>query len=662
MNDPHPFHSAVRGFVALAFALASLAGSASAATLTVTTTADSGPGSLRAQIAAAASGDFLVFVSGLSGQTITLTSGQLSVSQNLTIDGSALAIPVTISGNHTSRVFSIPSGASVTLSHLGIIDGAPGGGDGGGILSFGTLTLTACAVSGNSAYKGGAILNGGALILTACTLSGNSAYEGAYSAGGLHNFGTATLTACTLSGNSSHYSGGILNYGALTLAACTLSGNSAESGGGILNGGKATLSACTLSSNSATHGGGIYNTWGTLALSACTLSGNSATNYGGGIYSSSPDGDTLTLTACTVSGNSATYGAGGIFNQGLLTLGSTIIAGNSANSGQQKNLYHDSGVFASQGFNLSDDWGTLTPTATDLTRTVIALKLGTLADNGGPTQTHALLAGSAAIDSGDPTLLAGTDQRGASRPQGARADIGAFEYDVTTPTLLSISLTSNNAIPTRAKIGDRLTLAFTSSETIQSPTVTLAGHSATVTGSGTVWTATTTMTVGTPQGAATLSIAFADFAGHAGSPATATTDGSSVTIGSTTYTTWTAANFTAAELATPAISGEYADPDGAGITNLVRYALDLPARGPVAATTTAAFDGGTTPATLSLSFTIRAEADDLLYEVQSSQDLVTWELVAPYCANGTKRTELASVPVPAGATRFFLRLRVTQLP
>ena len=657
----------LRSFASLAVASATFIGAASAATLTVTTTADSGAGSLRQTLAGAAAGDTLVFASSLSGQTITLTSGQLTVSQTQTIDGNALASPVTISGNHTSRVFSIPSGTTVTLLHLSIIDGAPAGDDGGGILNDGTLTLVACTLSDNSAYKGGGIHNGGTLTLTACTLSDNAAYEGEYSAGGIHNFGTATLTACTLSGNSSHYSGGILNYGTLTLTACTLSDNSADCGGGILNGGTLTLTACTLSGNAATYGGGIYNTWGTLTLTACTLSGNTATYYGGGIYSSSPDDYTIALSACTVSGNSATYGAGGIFNQGTLTLRSSIVAGNLANSGEQKNLYHYSGVFTSQGYNVSDDWGTLAPTTTDLTITIAALKLGALADNGGPTQTRALLAGSAAIDSGDPSILAGTDQRGASRPQGGRADIGSFEYDITTPTLSSISLTSSNATPTLAKIGDTLTLTFTSSETIQTPTVTLAGQAATVAGSGANWTATTTVTAGTPQGAATLSIAFADFAGHAGPSGTATTDGTSVTIGSTTYATWAAASFTTAELADPAISDDSADPDGSGITNLMRYALDLPARGPVSATTTAAFDGATMPATLSLSFTIRASADDLLYEVLSSQDLVNWgpalaDSKSIYTANGTKRTELTSVAAPAGAKRFFLRLRVRQVP
>jgi uncharacterized delta-60 repeat protein len=129
-----------------------------------------------------------------------------------------------------------------------------------------------------------------------------------------------------------------------------------------------------------------------------------------------------------------------------------------------------------------------------------------------------------------------------------------------------------------------------------------------------------------------------------------------------TYADWASSGFTAAELTNPAISGANADPDGAGLTNLLRYALDLPARGPVSATTSTAFDGTTTPATLALSFTVRANADDLLYEVQSSPDLAAWTDAASYTASGTKRTELASVPVPTGAKRFFLRLRVAQIP
>ncbi len=128
------------------------------------------------------------------------------------------------------------------------------------------------------------------------------------------------------------------------------------------------------------------------------------------------------------------------------------------------------------------------------------------------------------------------------------------------------------------------------------------------------------------------------------------------------FTKWASANFTAAELANSAISGATSDPDGAGISNLMRYALDLPARGPVATPLSTTFNTAANPMTGTLAFPIRASAGNLSYEVQTSPDLVTWTTAGTYTANGTKRTALASVSVTTGSTRFFLRLRVTQLP
>ncbi len=122
-----------------------------------------------------------------------------------------------------------------------------------------------------------------------------------------------------------------------------------------------------------------------------------------------------------------------------------------------------------------------------------------------------------------------------------------------------------------------------------------------------------------------------------------------------TYSTWAAAAFSATDLLNPAISGANADPDGAGLTNLMRYALDLSPRGPVSSPASVTITA-TTPATVAVP--IRAVASDIRYEVQSSTDLVAWTTVATYTANGTKRTEIATVAVPTGAARYFLRLAI----
>ena len=119
-------------------------------TLTVTTTADSGPGSLRAEIAAAASGDTIVFAPSLDGQTITLTSGELLLNQNLTIQGPGAA-QLAISGNQLSRVFEVAANMQVTLAGLTILNGNVGVEvAGGGIYNNGgTVALRHTAVTGN---------------------------------------------------------------------------------------------------------------------------------------------------------------------------------------------------------------------------------------------------------------------------------------------------------------------------------------------------------------------------------------------------------------------------------------------------------------------------------------------------------------------------------
>ena len=125
-----------------------------------------------------------------------------------------------------------------------------------------------------------------------------------------------------------------------------------------------------------------------------------------------------------------------------------------------------------------------------------------------------------------------------------------------------------------------------------------------------------------------------------------------------TYADWAASAFNSTELADPAISGESADPDGAGIANLMRYAFDLPARGPANVATTTTFDGSTTPATITLSFTPRAQADDILYSIEASEDLVHWSRQAAY-QTFMGPTELPiTLDVPAGAKRYFLRVEI----
>jgi hypothetical protein len=171
-------------------------------TLTVTNLSDNNIGAtLRNEIATAKSGDTIIFAKGLSG-AIGLYEGELFINKNLDIEGpgaNKLAI-----GYGASRVFEVAAGAQVTLSGLTIEggNGRYGGYDpsltdglGGGILNWGTLVVSSCALSSNSNSArpdslGGAVYNAGILTLDNSTVTNNTADSG----GGIYNDAGGTLT------------------------------------------------------------------------------------------------------------------------------------------------------------------------------------------------------------------------------------------------------------------------------------------------------------------------------------------------------------------------------------------------------------------------------------------------------------------------------------
>ncbi len=218
-------------------------------TLKVTNLGDSAlvKGSLRYEIAAAQSGDTIVID---KGGTLRLSSGNelLIFGKDLTIQGPG-ADKLTITRdpyNGRSRIFEVHS-ATVTLTGLTI---SKGGGN-------------ASAYYGdNYDGYGGAILNlYGTLTISGCILTGNSAYQ---SGGGIYNAGTLTVSNCNLSNNSAPKLAG---YGV---------------GGGIYNVGWLTVSGCIFSGNSASRGAGIYNDYSAiLTVNGSTLSGNSSANSAG---------------------------------------------------------------------------------------------------------------------------------------------------------------------------------------------------------------------------------------------------------------------------------------------------------------------------------------------------------------------------------------------
>jgi CSLREA domain-containing protein len=382
------------------------------ATFTVINNSDSGAGSLRQAIidANATVADDIIdfnFATGTSPYTITLAAALPSIETTstagtLTITG-LRASSLTIDANQGNfSIFTINTGSNLSVS---------------GVTVTGANTLG----------SGGAFKNNGTLTVTNSTLSGNSASN---NGGGILNHGSATLNIfnSTISGNiSSFYGGGIFNS----------------------TGGTLTVSNSTFDNNTGRYGGGISNQ-GTLTISNSTLSGNIATMYSGGIYNQG----TGSVINCTFSGNSAVTG-GGIYNSNTLNIANTIIA-NSTSGGDYAGGGTVNVTSPSTAANNLVSQGTFSWATT---KTSAEINLGTLANNGGPTQTLALLTGSVAIGAGDATIsnaapVNGLDQRGINR---TTSDIGAYSFGIQVNT----NADTVDSDPTVTSLREAITLANT---------------------------------------------------------------------------------------------------------------------------------------------------------------------------------------------------------
>jgi predicted outer membrane repeat protein len=362
------FFSNLNPLALCAIALLTVALSAHATTLTVTNTDDNGTGSLRDTLAAATDGDTITFA--VTG-SIVLTSGELLVEKSITISGPG-SDNLAVDGNASSRVFHIAPDQTVSITGLTITNGMTDE-DGGGIYNdHGSLALSACAITGNSAGNGGGIYSDGFggtadLMIDSSTINGNLATARLAAGGGIYNDqAMVTLNDCTIAGNFAIYGGAIHNDGengaaTLEITNCTIKNNTATIiGGGIDNDSvegstSVTIQAGTLSGNSARIGGGIYNdgfdkqSHARLTISNSILNGNSA-DVGGCIYNDSYIGDaSLTINDSDLSDNSAANRGGCIYNEmaqgiGILTLNNTSFSGNSAGDSGGA-IYNDQGVF-----------------------------------------------------------------------------------------------------------------------------------------------------------------------------------------------------------------------------------------------------------------------------------------------------------------------------
>ena len=417
--------------------------------------------------------------------TITLVGSQLpAITSNITINGRGVANTIlqanAAPNTATYRVLEISATGNLTLDGVtvrhGRCDGScnTDGNNGGGIYNAGTATISNSSISNNRAfsYGGGMYNRNSNSTLTNVTFSGNSAnYRGGgmynnagsptltnvtfsansvlLSGGGMYNSNSnPTLTNVTFSGNSAGFDdgGGMYNSNSNpTLTNVTFSGNSATSGdgGGMYNynSSSPTLTNVTFSANSAYFGGGgMYNYYNSSpTLMNVTFSANSANN-GGGMYNSD---SSPTLTNVTISGNSAGVNGGGMYNYSSSPTLTNVIIANSTGGGDCYN--NSSALNAASANNLIEGTGANACGLTNGTNGNIIGQdpmLGALANNGGFTQTHALQAGSPAIDAGTNTGCPADDQRGVFRPINVTCDIGAYEYssDSAFPTVVTTNL------------------------------------------------------------------------------------------------------------------------------------------------------------------------------------------------------------------------------
>ena len=357
--------------------------------VTVTTADDTGPGSLRQLLAGLPLGGTVSFAPELAGQTIVLFSGPLVLSKNVSIDGAA-APGLTLSGNGADRVFIVNSGVTASVSHLTVADGF-GFDLAGGILNNGSLVLDHCTVRNNRVgavsndfWKGGGGVysgDGSTLVLRDTVVRDNLTQL--VDGGGVYAFFNAqvTIERSTISGNvAGNVGGGIRSLGQVTVVNSTLSGNTAT----------------------AWFGGAVFHTDGAMSLVNATVTGNVSNPSGPAalfVGTFTAAGASLSLANSVVAHNQDTGCMVGAFGGGAVSL-------------------------TSGGHNVFTD-ATCAPIATD--QVVASALLGPLGDNGGPTPTHALLAGSPAIDTADAALCPATDQRGVARPQGPVCDAGAVE-------------------------------------------------------------------------------------------------------------------------------------------------------------------------------------------------------------------------------------------
>jgi hypothetical protein len=478
-----------------------LSAAAQAATLTVNSLADPGAAGICALRDAIAAANTMTATNGCPAGdgndtiqfsvtgTILLASILPEVTDSqLTINGPA-SPGVTIDGGGKVQVMQIASGVTLNLYNVTIAHGSGEPSAAGGLVNQGTLIITKSAfldnVSGADGSVGG-ILNEGTLSISESTFSGNknsgsgsgdgailnqaeldisnsnfsdngSESFGGFQVGGIDNKGKLSINNSTFSANGTNADtgdGGILNDGTLIVANSTFSGNAGGGpAGAIENRGMATILGSTFFGNGAGANGGLgaggitngspfSSSPAQAIIIDSSFSGNRGFHAGGGIANGV--GSTLTLTNSTLKDD--------ISNVGVASLKGTILAGKHSNGNCVSSIVLPSSAVPvnDQGYNMSDDGSCGFNAVGSLSNTDPMFDPAGLSNNGGSTQTIALLPGSPAIDaiplasctdqSGSPVA---TDQRGFPRPDAGEnvCDIGAYEFqDNTTTSAVTITV------------------------------------------------------------------------------------------------------------------------------------------------------------------------------------------------------------------------------